>query len=250
MRRPLALSLKNLSTFVKGDGKNILRDPLMMLVLFVPFLLYAMIVWGIPFIDSQITQLTTLQLSDHMPFIHGLALTMTPLMVGMVTGFLLLDEKDEGVFDYFAITPIQKEGFLAYRMSIPVLLAFVFTVTLSVMLVKVAQNTTLLLLSFIQTSLTGPLMTLYLASFAKNKVEGMAIAKVFSILMVAPVCTYLFSEWWVVFAYIVPITWSVELYYFSLIGNGYGLIQQGEVLFIGGLLVYFLWMFIIFRRIQ
>lgn len=50
-----------------------------------------------------------------------------PDLVGMVIGFLLLDERDTQTLDALRVTPLSMRRYLAYRISAPLLIAKVTT---------------------------------------------------------------------------------------------------------------------------
>ncbi|MBU9714790.1 hypothetical protein [Evansella tamaricis] len=245
-------SFGQVNMFLKGDARNIFRDPLMILVLMIPIIMFFLVQYGIPYVDDQLSKYTTFQLLDHRTIIIGFILIMTPMMVGMLTGFLLLDEKDDGIFSYMEITPMKKMGFIGYRITLPVIISLIISVIMGVIFLSDESklNWGLLGLSILSISLYGPIITMYLASLCNNKVEGMTYTKMISILTIAPFASYLFDNWWTVIAYLIPFTWGVELLFASITGEYFGLVRNWFGLFIGSMAnnVIILWLF--YKKLQ
>lgn len=244
--------MHQMKIFLFGDAKNVMRDPLMLLVLGIPLYMYLVAVWGIPFVDTQLNSYTSFQLTDHFYLIVSFLVLMAPMMLGMLAGFLLLDEKDEGIFHYMEVTPLKRIGFIRYRITLPLIISFIISTVLALLLLTGEESVRwgLLIPSLMTVSLFGPLITMYLAAFCKNKVEGMTYAKLISVLSVGPVITYMFDDWWVIFAYILPMTWLVELLYTGMTGSYFGLMESWPVLYLGGTLNILVYLVIFYGKLQ
>jgi len=70
-------------------------------------------------------------------------------------------------------------------------------------------------------ALESPMMALFLAAFASNKVEGLAMTKAFGILFFAPVVGYFINSNWQYAAGIAPTYW-VSKALLAGVGNGGG----------------------------
>ena len=58
--------------------------------------------------------------------------------------------------------------------------------------------------------LEGPIIALYLAALAGNKVEGLALSKGIGIFMLAPIVGIFTESWWKHLAGIIPFYWPVQ----------------------------------------
>lgn len=238
-----------LLTFLKTDLKNICRDPMLILVLCVPILMYGLVTFGLPWLDIELASYIPFSLIDHRDFIIAMVLIMTPAMMGMAVGFLLLDEKDDGILHYMGITPLKKWGYLIYRISLPAGLAFVTAVFQAWTFYNPSQiNWLNFLLALFLNALIGSLVTMYLAVLARNKVEGMAYAKLIALFMVAPIACYLIDSPWTGFTYLIPFTWGTEaVLSIVAVEASYGLIQNPTLILAGGIMVSLLWSGCFFR---
>ncbi|MFA9458894.1 ABC transporter permease [Halalkalibacter sp. AB-rgal2] len=245
------LTMKKIVLFLKGDIRSTIRDPLMLLVFTIPFLMYMLVTFGLPYIDQQIVQFSHFQLMDHRVFIIAMIMTMVPMMVGMLTGYLLLDEKDDGILQYMEITPLKKAGYIWYRISLPAFLSFMITMVMGcVLLFRESVHWSTFVAAVVVVSLLGPVITMYLASFAQNKVEGIAYTKLINLVMIAPLVPYLFDGWWTWISYVIPLTWGVEA--FSVAMNGNGTVNSMNVVFLitGGGAVTLGWLYVLYLKFQ
>ncbi|RNA69944.1 hypothetical protein [Alteribacter keqinensis] len=234
---------------MQWDALSIWRDPFMIFVCLVPFIMVAIVKYALPAADDHLLTESTFQLSDHYHLIMTVIIAMIPLMIGMVAGFLFIDEKDEGILAYVAVTPFSKTGYLINRMLFPTLSGFMISL-LCTWLLRMEQLSSWapLVLSLLLSSLMSPLVMVYLVSFAKNKVEGMAYAKLLSIVMALPIIPYAVGHKIAVLAYIVPLTWLMEMIYMTVSGTSFGFISHWTVLCAGGAGVTFAWLYLLYVK--
>lgn len=111
--------------------------------------------------------------------------------MGMVYGFILLDERDGGIITAISVTPTGKSGYLKLRMGIPLCLSFVYIILFQLLL---GLTGTLDILQMLVISLLissqSLVLLLLLGAFADNKVIGMAISKGFGILLMGPLLDF------------------------------------------------------------
>lgn len=174
--------MKSINTLVVSDIKNITRDFILVFCLLLPVFLVLVFRFMIPFISGLIRP--HFDLYPYFPFIFSLYLLVAPMLYGWVIGFLLLDERDENTLIAISITPLGKRGYLLYRIVILILVNYVFIMALApltgLMEVSILRLFPVAMLS----SLEAPLFALMIASFARNKVEGLAFAKGLGLLII------------------------------------------------------------------
>ncbi|GAE29462.1 ABC transporter permease [Alkalihalobacillus hemicellulosilyticus] len=250
-REERIFNMKKIVLFLKGDIRSTIRDPLMLFVFTIPFLMYLLVTFGLPYVDQQIVQFSHFQLMDHRVFIVAMIMTMVPMMVGMLTGYLLLDEKDDGILQYMEVTPLKKAGYIWYRVSLPAFLSFMITMVMAcILLFREPVHWSVLVAAVVVVSLLGPVITMYLASFAQNKVEGIAYTKLINLVMIAPVVTYLFDGWWTWIGYVIPLTWGVEAFIVAMNGNGSVNSMNVVILITGGVAVTLGWLYVLYLNFQ
>ncbi len=176
---------------IATDLRLVTRDPLLAIMPFAPFLAAAALRYALPLLSGFIELATGFRLMDHAN-IARIVITLFPgMFFGMVSGFLLLDDRDDGVSMYWGATPVGRAGYLAARLGLFSVVAFVAGLaTTWISGFGAADLARDVGVAFIG-SLQVPFFSLFLAAFAANKVEGLALLKAMSVLDMAPLAVYL-----------------------------------------------------------
>jgi len=166
-----------------ADARRLARDPMLRLLAFVPPAL-AVAVWaGEPRFDAWLRARGTLMPEWATPGATIVLLLIAPMMFGFLAGLMLLDERDEGVLEAVALTPVGTRGVLAYRMSWPALWSAATAVLVLALFGGSPSSPAALLAVPVLSALQTPLLAFFLGAFAGNKVDGMALSKVGSMLI-------------------------------------------------------------------
>ncbi|SFL80530.1 fluoroquinolone transport system permease protein [Gracilibacillus orientalis] len=222
MKKMLLLSI--------GDIKNIQREPLLIFSLFGILLLTTVIRFGLPELHTIFLSYTSFPLQPHFRIIVSLALLMAPLMIGMLYGFIILDERDEGVLLFYAVTPITKTGYLFARILAPIIVTFIISFAAVLIQGLIVWDVITFLPVAILLALQSPVVTLLLASLASNKVEGLALTKVINLMLLAPLLDYVISHPIIKITAIFPIYWPVKVFSESDSGNYWWNLLTGFVI--------------------
>lgn len=172
------------------DWKNIRRDSLLMWIPVIPVVLALLIRWGEPPLTAVLVQTTGFDLAPFYPLVMASFVIMLPGMIGTVTGFLLLDERDDGVLDALLVTPISTRAYVGYRVATPLLVGCVITVASYPVCGLAPLPWTDLVAAALLGGFGAPFMALYLVSFADNKVTGFAMMKLMNAVQLLPVVAY------------------------------------------------------------
>jgi fluoroquinolone transport system permease protein len=203
MKKVLALALHDL--------KNVRRDLILNMVWLVPLLLAVFLKVTLPSANRLVYDFFSVELYDYSLFIMSVVLLMTPVLIGMMSGLMLLEERDDEMLTYYAITPLTKQGFLMYRLFFPMLIGFIVSLIVASIVNLVLIDWKLCLVLWLMMFET-PVVALFIASFAKNKVEGLALAKVTTFLITTPLIIYFVDSKWSMLGVILPPYWAVELF--------------------------------------
>lgn len=223
-----------------GDLRNIYRDPMMILMVVLPFIIAVTMRLFVPWITELAEG--TVDIAPYHRLILSVLPIMTPLVVGWLVGFLLLDDRDEAVLLVISVTPLGKRGFLFYRLAAPIILALPMTYA-AVAVASLAPVDALRLLPVaLMASLEAPIAALTLAAFASNKVEGLALAKGLSMASLAPLGVELLSSTWQIPLWILPPYWAAR----AFLADGSGLTYWLPVGV--GIAVHLAWLFFLLRR--
>jgi fluoroquinolone transport system permease protein len=173
------------------DYKLLKGDPMLMLSMGVPFILWAIMQFLVPWVMEVALAQWDLDLSPYYIQAGTFFLMLVPMLMGMVYGFVLLDERDGGIITAISVTPTGKKGYLLLRMGIPITISFVF-VLLFVLLLHLSDFRSLVQLVLIALVISSQslILLLFLGAFADNKVMGLAISKGFGILLLGPLLDY------------------------------------------------------------
>ncbi|MTI96975.1 MAG: hypothetical protein FH749_16150 [Firmicutes bacterium] len=227
---------KKLQALAKSEWRSITRDFMLLITIFVPLLVAVFVRLAVPFATELLAVQAGFDLEEHHVFIVAVALLMTPMMLGALAGLQILDDRDERILSYISVTPLTREGYLAWRLFTPVVIGCVLTpLTLLVMGIVplrlgVVAPVTLL------AALGAPLYALLISSFASNKVEGLAVAKASGVIMWGPIAAYLLQGWWHLPAGLMPTYWPVMAFV-----AGYGEGRLFWVYIFAGVVVHIAW---------
>ena len=162
--------------------RQVFRDAMLFSLLPAPFLLGAALWFGLPLADSIILREAGFTIQPWFPLSDAFVLVMTPVMFGMICAFLLLDERDEGVGIYYRITPAGGHAYLAARLGIPMLWAFITSLIVLGIFALALHNIAVILIAAVLALFQGVIACMLLAVVAGNKVEGLALAKIVNIM--------------------------------------------------------------------
>ena len=189
-------------SILKGDLKNILRDPTLLLMLFIPFLIIFILRFGLPHFENQFPLI-----NNYSKEIISFFALLSAVLPGFIVSFILLDEKDLQLFPVINVTPVSLSGFLVSRLAFMVILGF-----LSSLLLLLVNG--LYTISFIKScqlallcSLNTPILILIISGKAKNKVEGLTLLKLATITLMLPIIIFFLDNNWEYAFVFLPASW-------------------------------------------
>ncbi len=201
------------------DARSIWRDSLLQWMLVIPVLPSLLVRWGIPELAAWLNQSYGFYLPDYYPLIMSFFPLFVPMLVGVVIGFLLLDERDDRTLTALRVTPLRLADYLVYRISLPTLLSLILTIICFRLAGLIEFPFWPLLAIALVASLEGPISALLLGVFASNKVVGLAMFKGFSIFFLAPLAVFFINSNWQLLAGIMPTYWPVKSLWQCYNGN-------------------------------
>lgn len=226
------------------DLRNVRRDDLLLWIGVAPFLLALLFRFAVPPLAGLLGRELGFDLAPYHGLLMSFFLLMAPSMIGWVTGFLLLDERDGGVLTALLVTPMPLASYLLYRISVPLVVGFAVTVACYPLAGLAPLPFADLLALSLVASLTGPGMALFLAAFAENKVAGFALVKVVNTITMIPIAAYFVRPPWQLAAGLVPTYWPMKMVWLATEGRGY--LLHG----LAGLGVYAAAIVLLLRRFQ
>jgi fluoroquinolone transport system permease protein len=196
------------------DVRNIRRDSLLSWMTLMPFFLVAMLRFVIPLMRGRLITRTSFDIEPYYILLVSYGLVIgVPAIFGMVIGFILLDERDDDTLTALQVSPLSLNSYLVYRIVLPMLLS-VALILVSYPLAGIGTLSTVeLLISSLMSAPMAPIFALFLASVAKNKVQGFAIMKGSGGFFILPVAAYFFSSAWTLLLGFIPTYWPLKVYW-------------------------------------
>lgn len=227
-------------TAAPADLKSVGRDDLLAWILVIPFVIALLFRWGVPLLTDWLLETWAFDLRPYYDLLMSFFVLMAPSMAGMMSGFLLLDERDNRTLWALAVTPMPIGGYLLYRLLMPLLAGFLVTlIGYPIAGLSPIPLQALLIIAFVA-ALNGPVTALFLASLAPNKVAGFALVKVLNTINMLPVAAYFFEMPWQLCAGIVPAYWPMKMLWETAAGNSYIFPGIAGVVIGGGVTLLFL----------
>lgn len=204
------------------DARNVQRDALLRWFIFLPLLLVIVIRIAIPIATQLVWERLTFDLRPYYQLINSFLYLILPMLVGMVLGFLLLDQRDDQTLMALQVTPLSLNGYLVYRISLPMLISLVMTLLMVPLAglgqVKIEAH----LAAALCAAPLAPMFALFSAAFAQNKVQGFAVMKASSIVSFPPFIAYFITNGWQWLFGLVPTYWPVKVYWLLQAGASQG----------------------------
>ena len=147
-------------------------------------------------------------------------LTLLAIALGVAVGFLMVEEKDSGVREVLAVTPVQPAVMLLYRG----VFAFVATLVAAPVGILVIDVVTLPFVAWaalvVVLALLTPTVGLAIPSLARNKVEAFVLFRVASVILMAPLIAFALGEDWTRYLFLIsPVGFVIEAYRAFLVAD-------------------------------
>lgn len=108
---------------------------------------------------------------------------LSPAMFCFVSAMVSLEEADEKTAAYLFVTPLGRNGYLAARLGIPSAAVFLVTGVLLPVFRLTALSTADMILLAAGGTLQGIITSLLILTFSSNKLEGMAVTKLSTLMI-------------------------------------------------------------------
>ncbi len=195
------------------DAANVRRDPLLRWMLVLPLAL-GLVFRGLAALTTPwLADRFGADLADYNVLIASLLVLITPMLFGAVVGFLLLDQKDDGTLTALRVTPLSARGYLGYRIAIPVVLSVLMTPAVLALSGFSGLSVAKQLVAALAAAPLAPAFALFVAGFARNKVQGFALMKAAGVINWPPMIAWFVSSDWQLAAGIAPTYWPVKTYW-------------------------------------
>lgn len=193
--------------------RQIFDDGMLWGVCLAPIVTGLLFRFGVPFAEKLLCAYVHKPsvLSDYYLLFDLFLSLITPYMFCYASAMVMLTEADTGMSSYLAVTPVGRRGYIISRLVFPA--AISFTVSIPVMLFFTLTNwsVVLLLAASLMMSALSIVVSLLIFSLSRNKVEGMAMAKMSGLFMLGlPVPFFLKTNVQYLFSPL-PSFWTAKL---------------------------------------
>lgn len=213
-----------LSTLIRqmsgNDAKLVGRDQFMLGLIAYPIFNMLFIRFGLPPLTRWLQNSYDFDLTPyHTLIVSYLILVMVPMFVGMVIGFLLIEERDDDTLTAMMITPMSLNQLVGYRVLLAAVISFL-AITVFVPLTNIIMMPfSLLILVALFASLNAPVTALLFFAIAKDKVQAFGVLKVLSTLNVIPVIAFFVPEPWQYLFGLQPAYWAIKSFWLTAEGG-------------------------------
>lgn len=168
------------------------RDMMLFAIGIAPFLIGALFRFAIPPLEAVLTSWlgTGGVIAPYYALLDVFFSMLSPTMFCAVSAMISLEEADEKTAAYLFITPLGKRGYLTARFAVPSVIAFLVTVILFPVFKLTSLSLPNILLLAAAGTLQGMIVALLVLTIASNRLEGMAVMKLSSLIIVGAVIPF------------------------------------------------------------
>ena len=177
--------------------KQIKSDPMMFAACFTPFIMGALIKFGIPFFE----RITKFSLQGYYPIFDLLLSIMAPVLLCFAFAMITLEEIDDKVSRYFSITPLGKAGYLFTRLVVPAIISAVIAFIVLLLFSLEKLPTRMMIGLALLGSVQAIIVSLMIITLSGNKLEGMAVTKLSALTLLG-----------------IPVPFFIDSYYHFAVG--------------------------------
>lgn len=172
--------------------RAICHDMMLFAVCLGPVLCGILFKFGIPLLEYFLC--TQLQKKEFLAPYYGLLDIFFAMLASVLfcytAAMVVLEENDDKVIRYLFVTRLGKKGYLISRFGIPSGIAFVFTLVLLTFFSLTKPGIAERLLLGLSGACMGLIVALIVVVFSTNKLEGMAMIKLSTVIMLGGVAPY------------------------------------------------------------
>ena len=196
---------------LKNDIKQIFKNPIVTMLFILPIFLSVLGRLIITMLIPYLNQYVALDPSPYFSFILAAIITEVPVSLGIVTGFIMLDDRDGNIFDLMRVTPLGSSGYILNRLAFPFAASFLFTfIVYFIMDIYRLPIVSLILLALL-CGLISIIITMAMFFIATDKVKGLTYAKALNLFSLFTLADLLKLKWFSSLSLAVPSYWVTKV---------------------------------------
>jgi len=219
--------VSTLGHLLRNDVRLIARDKMLATMAVVVLMMGVAMRYALPAVDGALANAgvmpsegSSLRFSDTFPaFVVFVALWQGANIPGVIFGFVMLGEKEDNTLEAMAVTPLSLQRYAGYRIAVSAVMAFVIIVYLAVSIGHSQLPLPQLIPLAAAASLTTPLSVLAYATFADNKIQGLAYTKFGGLAGLLILAGYFIPAPWQWLAGVFPPFLVAKAYWMALEGH-------------------------------
>lgn len=201
------------------DALSVRRDTMLRWMILLPPVIALAMRLVMPLLVARLDGWIPLDLQLlYRPLMGAIFLLLVPFLWGMLSGFLLLDERDDATLTALQITPLPLRHYLLYRLGLPTALSATTTFLLFPLTHLASLHSGPRLLLSLCAAPLAPVVALLLAALAQNKVQGLAMTKASGLLLLPALAAYFLPLPWRWLLAFVPTFWPTQAFWQALEG--------------------------------
>jgi fluoroquinolone transport system permease protein len=207
--------MKKLIKVAVNDFRLVFRDNSLKIFLALPLLILVVTRYAVPYVAGVYPVV-----QSYISVIMMFASMQGSIAFGFIYSMVLVDEKDTNVAKVYGILPVSKFWFAVFRLIPPFVLAALATFLL--LLVEPFYGLPLIsnLIYSTLAGLVAPMMVLFIAMIAKNKIEAMTWQKLFNLPLFLPILAFFVPSSFSVLFAIFPTFWAYQGFSILIEGEG------------------------------
>jgi hypothetical protein len=179
----------------------------MAMLMFAPLLLIIVFKLLMLFLAPYLAVKTGFDATPYSAYILSFILLINSGMLGIVTGFMMLDERDGNISQLLEITPLGRGGYLINRLAFASLLSVIYCfLSIVVFNLPALPFPAILLLSALSAIYTA-IIGLLIFSGADDKVKGLTFAKGLNVLVLFAFSDLFALPWLTLLSWFFPPYW-------------------------------------------
>jgi fluoroquinolone transport system permease protein len=187
--KAIRTNFRQLILFLKNDN-------MMFAACFTPLLCALLFRFGVPVLERLVTS------HFNVPYIitpyYGLfdlfLSVLSPTMFCYVAAMMILEEKDDRIIEYLFVTPLGKQGYLVSRLGVPEGISIAVTIILLLFFNLSQMSFAVKILLSAAGVVQGLIAALIIVTLSSNKLEGMAAAKLTSLMSLGIIAPFFLQK--------------------------------------------------------
>lgn len=197
--------------YLKNDLKQVSREPIMTILFLCPVLISIAFRLMVEFLLPLVFQYFNKSFTPYIPYALAMALISCPMMLGIVMGFMMMEDKDARIIELMSVTPLAKQGYIANRLLFTVGATIMHTIISYAIMGLYIFTIPALLFTTVILSILAIDIGLIFFSIATDKIKALTYAKGLNMIVIFAFADLLKGNFIKVLSLGFPTYWIAEI---------------------------------------